>query len=102
MFLHLLLLLDEEMAHMCGSTACDEVRTIGYTGAAVLVTANELSAQERDRLTGESGLDAVFVKGQVRGSWQDLLKRWTVSSDTGSERRRSDDGRRKPWRLLSR
>ena len=97
-----LLLLDEEMAHMCGSTACDEVRTIGYTGAAVLVTANELSAPERDRLTGESGLDAVFVKGQVRGSWQDLLKRWTVSSDTGSEKRRSDDGRRTPWRHLSR
>ena len=58
-----LLLLDEEMAHMCGSTACDEVRTIGYTGAAVLVTANELSAPERDRAHWRIGAGRSVCQG---------------------------------------
>ena len=70
-----LIFMDMDMPELDGCRTTLQIRRLSYSGAIMLVTGNNFSAQERVDMCHKYGLDHIFTKG-ASPDWRDLVAAW--------------------------
>lgn len=71
-----IVLMDKQMPELTGDLACSSMRQLGYKGLVALVTADNMSGEEKDKIICEFGLNMVLIKGEAP-SWMECLDAWS-------------------------